>query len=277
MVKRGAIGAAALAAALLSWSSAQAFDETKYPDMRGQWNRVAGSPNWVPVAGPPPLSPEYRKVFEEDRADMESGGQGTHWPSAYCVPQGMPAMMNLYDPMEIVITQDVTYILISHINDSYRRIYTDGRDWPQEGEYEPTYAGYSIGKWLDEDGDGKYDVLEIETRYFKGPRGYDATGIPLHADNQSVIKERLYKTGSNAITNEITVVDRALTRPWTAIKKSTRTEKRPIWRTEVCPEDNSLLKIGGEPYFMSSDGYLMPIRKGQAGPDLRYFNQPGKR
>jgi hypothetical protein len=52
----------------------------------------------------------------------------------------MRAIMNLCDPMEIVVTQDTTYILISHINDSYRRIYTDGRDWPAEGECEPSYG-----------------------------------------------------------------------------------------------------------------------------------------
>src|SRR5438132_9414821 len=32
----------------------------------------------------------------------------------------------------------------------------------------------------------KYDVLEGETRNFKGPRAYDASGLPLHFDNQSV-------------------------------------------------------------------------------------------
>jgi hypothetical protein len=35
-------------------------------------------------------------------------------------------------------------------------------------------AGYSIVKWIDEDGDSKYDVLEAETRYFKGPRMFAA-------------------------------------------------------------------------------------------------------
>jgi hypothetical protein len=29
---------------------------------------------------------------------------------------------------------------------------------------EPRYLGYSIGKWLDTDGDGRYDTLEVETR-----------------------------------------------------------------------------------------------------------------
>jgi hypothetical protein len=50
--------------------------------------------------------------------------------------------------------------------------------------------GYSIGKWIDEDGDGKYDVLEVETRNFKGPRTYENSGMRLHDDNASVIKER---------------------------------------------------------------------------------------
>jgi hypothetical protein len=29
-------------------------------------------------------------------------------------------------------------------------------------------------------------------------------------------------------------------------------------------------------YFMSADGYLMPARKNQAPPDLRYFKQTQK-
>ena len=180
----------ALTAALVTASAgAEAFDESKYPDLKGQWERV-GVPNWTP-AGKPPFTPEYQAVYEANRADMRNGGAG-NVPSQYCFPQGMPMMMNLYDPMEIVITADVTYILISHVNDSYRRIYTDGRSWPNEDEYVPTYAGYSIGKWVDEDGDGRYDVLEIETRHLLGDRVYDASGLPFHRDGNTVVKARIF-------------------------------------------------------------------------------------
>jgi hypothetical protein len=273
------ISAMTLAGALLmTWSSAQALDESKYPDFKGQWNRV-GNPNWAPAGVPrPPLTPEYQKIYEANRADMLNGGPGDV-PSWACIPQGMPMMMNLYDPMEIVITQDITYLLISHINDSYRRIYTDGRDWPKEGEYELTYAGYSIGRWIDEDGDGKYDVLEVETRLFKGPRAYDASGIPLHRDEGSIVKERFFldKADKNIIYDEITVIDDALTRPWSTLKKASRNPKaKPVWRTEACSEGNSMVNIGGTAYFLSWDGYLMPTRKDQAPPDLRYFKQTGK-
>jgi hypothetical protein len=43
--------------------------------------------------------------------------------------------------------------------------------------------------WIDEDGDGRYDVLVVETRGLKGPRAYDGN---FHSDNQTVIKERIY-------------------------------------------------------------------------------------
>jgi hypothetical protein len=42
----------------------------------------------------------------------------------------------------------------------------------------------------------------------------------------------------------------------------------------VCAEGNNHVFINGENYMMSADGYLMPAKKGQQPPDLRYFNQP---
>jgi hypothetical protein len=287
MVARHSICAIALALATVTFSAAQfsaaqfsaayAFDDSKYPDLKGQWQRV-GVPRWIPPgsAAKPPLTPEYQKVFEENLAEMAAGGMG-NVPSWYCLPQGMPMMMNIYDPMEVIVTPATTYILISHINDSYRRIYTDGRDWPVE--VTPTFAGYSIGRWIDEDGDGKYDVLEVETRYLKGPRTYDASGIPFHKDNKTIVKERIYldKKDPNLIYDEVTVLDNALTQPWTSVKKARREPNpHPSWISEACSEDNAFVRIGNEAYYLSADGYLMPTRKGQRPPDARYFDPPGK-
>jgi hypothetical protein len=44
----------------------------------------------------------------------------------------------------------------------------------------------------------------------------------------------------------------------------------------VCASDNSLVRIGEDAYFMSLDGFLMPIKKNQPPPDLRYFKQTQK-
>jgi hypothetical protein len=244
----------------------------KYPDLKGQWGR-AFVPRWTVGQEKAPLTPEYQKVYEANLADMANGGPGDV-PSWYCLPQGMPMMMNAYDPMEVVVTPATTYILISHVNDSYRRIYTDGRKWPDEETTLPVFAGYSIGKWIDENHDGTYDVLEVETRFIRGPHTYDAQGIPFHKDNKAIVKERIYldKTDKNVLHDDITSIDNALTGPWTKNRTYKRNaEQQPVWLEEACAGDNAMVKIGEEPYFLSSDGFLMPVRKNQAPPDTRYF------
>jgi hypothetical protein len=268
-------------ALLTAFGSAQAFDDAKYPDMKGQWERfiVRGATGQFDQTKPmgrgqgAPLTPEYQAIFEASLADQATGGHGAGIDHAKCIAAGMPFMMIAFRPLEFVVTPQLTYIIIADY-DPLRRIFTDGRDWPKV--IEPTYAGYSIGKWLDTDGDGTYDVLEVETRGFKGPRIYDISGIPLHHDNQSIFKERIYldKADQNLLHDEMTVIDNALTRPWTIDKRYVRTSKNPAeWPESSCPENNTQIFVGTENYYVSGDGYLMPSKKGQAPPDLRYFDR----
>jgi hypothetical protein len=271
-VLRTVVVAAALSSAT---AGAYAFDESKYPELKGMWRGIGGN-KWTPAGQKAPLTPEYQAIFEANLADQAAGGHGTD-PTYTCLPPGMPRQMNVYEPMEIVITAETTHLLMEHIHDS-RRIYTDGRSWPEE--LEPAFRGHSIGKWIDEDGDGRYDVLEVETRGIKGPRSFDSTGLPLHEDNQTVVKERVYldKADPNLLHNEITTIDHALTRPWTVMKNYRRAQtKGPIWwRESICAENNPHVRIGKDDYFVSFDGYLMPVRKDQAPPDLKYFKQSQK-
>ncbi|HWN51905.1 MAG TPA: hypothetical protein VNO18_19170 [Xanthobacteraceae bacterium] len=265
--------AAPLAALLLTIAGAHAFDETKYPDLKGQWDRTA-APRWLDAKSAP-FTPEYRAIFEENLKDQAAGGQGTD-PTFTCLAPGMPRVMNMYAPFEIVVTPRTTHMLMDHIHDS-RRIFTDGRDWPKE--IQPSFSGYSIGKWIDEDGDGRYDVLVVETRGLQGPRAYDSTGMPFHSDNETVINERIYldNADKNTLYDEITVTDHALTKPWTAVKKYVRKpDKQPVWREAVCAENNPHVVIADEPYMLSADGFLMPAKKDQAPPDLKYFPQSRK-
>src|SRR5580704_2390591 len=193
------IGAIAVAALVMPMSGAGAADEAKYPDWRGAWARfvvpgLGGQPSFDQTkpwgfGQQAPLTEEYKKVLEASLADQAKGGQGNFAGHALCLPAGMPLMMIAFRPLEFIVTPETTYILIGG-SDHFRRIFTDGRDWPKD--LEATFAGYTIGHWIDEDGDGRYDVLEAETRGpFKGPRAYDASGLPLAFDNQSVFKERI--------------------------------------------------------------------------------------
>ena len=177
--------------------------------------------------------------------------------------------MNNYEGAEFVITPETVHVLMEHIHDS-RRIYTDGRAWP--AFIEPSFNGYSIGKWVDDGNTGQYNVLEVESRGFKGPRAYDNTGLPLHPDNQSVFKERIYldKADPNLIHNEITTIDNALTRPWTVTRNSRRAAKA-VWVEHLC-EVNYDFYIGNENYFVGGGDYLMPTRKDQPAPGLRGFD-----
>ena len=199
MRHHGRLVAIAVAMLAASVGTAGAWDDAKYPDLQGHWARFSvpglpGQPSFDQTkpwgAGQQaPLTPEYRAIFEASLADQAKGGEGNYTGHARCLAAGMPHMMIAFRPLEFVVTANATYILIADV-DHYRRIFTDGRDWPKE--IEPTYQGYSIGRWIDEDGDGRYDMLEVETRGFKGPRSYDASGLPLHFDNQSVFKERIH-------------------------------------------------------------------------------------
>jgi hypothetical protein len=292
MIFRNAISAVALAAAVagtlaVTLTAAWAFDDSKYPDLSGQWLAarvpgVGGQPGFDPtkpwgLGQQAPLTPEYQKVLEASIADQAAGGQGNWRTGSECLPPGMPGMMSLFQALQIIVLPEITYMLIDHGLDSHRRIYTDGRDWPKE--VEPTFLGYSIGKWVDENGDGRFDVLEIETRHFKGPRTLDPSGMPTHADNQSIVKERIFFDPSDPklLTNEITLIDHAYTRPWKVVKNYRRNPTpHPDWQEYDCIGDNVLMKIGNETYFKSSEGRLMPTRKDQPPPDLRYFKQVRK-
>jgi hypothetical protein len=219
---RNSIGATALAATLLMTNGeASAFDDTKYPDLKGQWQGagprglLAGGaggaryddskpPALTPSLGQePPLTAEYQAIYDANLDDMTKGGQGIV-PTHTCLARGMPQVMLPFSPMEFVVTPDTTYILMERDQDFYRHIYTDGRDFPANMAEEPLFLGYSIGTWLDEDGDGRYEY--------------------------------------------------------------------PEWRETICVEGNQHVLVGKEYYFLSADGLLMPAKKNQAPPDLRYFH-----
>jgi len=190
-------------ATTLSMSAAQAFDDSKYPNWKGAWiggwtkrlPGVTGQPSYDPTKSAglrqeAPLTPEYLAIHE---ASFFRPGQW--WPGHSDPQMGCLArMMIAYWPLEIVITPDTIHVMGEHIH-SFRCIYTDGRGW--QDDIEPSCASYSIGRWVDSKGSGRFDVLEVETRSIKGPCVMDSTGLPLHKDNQTIVKERMYLDEKN--------------------------------------------------------------------------------
>jgi hypothetical protein len=269
---------AALSAAT---TAAQALEpaghDARYPDVGGTWVRP-GAAQWDPTkpAGlrqQAPLTPEYQTQFENNLNIAKSGGQEYN-PQVNCLPAGMPRVMIAYDPLEFIVTPDVTYMRSDHLA-QFRRIYTDGRPWPEQ--IKPSFVGYSIGRWVDQDAEGRYGALEVETRSLKGPRSLDASGLPLHADNQTIVKERIFldPANRNLLHDQVTTIDHAYTRPWTIVRSYNR-DPDPVWVENNCGADNHYVSLGKETYFISADGYLMPTKKNQPEPGLKDFDQSSK-
>ena len=274
MLSRNLVAALALTSLCLSIGGARADDMSRYPDWRGQWGRL-GSGDWDPskprgLEQGAPLAPKYEAILAAGLEDQAKGGQGSN-PGYQCLPHGMPRIMIGILPLEFIITPDVTFIY--RPDSRPRRVYTDGRGWP--AHLEQSFLGYSIGRWIDTDGVGRYDTLIAETRALKGPRTFDGSGIPLHEDGQSVIIERisLDRADKNKMHNEITTIDHALTRPWTITRTYSRNPGvAPVWVEYVCAESNHYVVIGKQDYVVNeADGNLMPVRKDEPPPDLRNF------
>jgi hypothetical protein len=274
------IGAFALAALLGSACvAAPAQDESQFPDWSGQWLRTYGGNSRYDQSKPirkqeAPLKAEYQARFEASMKDQDAGGHGLDRGYS-CLPQGMPRMMSGVSPFEFLFSPSITHILFERTEFSPRRIYTDGRDgrdWPKTEQ--TWFSGYSIGKWLDTDGDGRYDTLEVETRRVRGPRVWDQSGIPMADGAEGIIKERmaLDKSDPGLLRVEMTTIDNSLTRPWTVLKIFKR-QTDVWWNEDDCIEGQAHVTIGTEVYFRSADGTIMPMKKDQPPPDLKYFKR----
>ena len=72
----------------------------------------------------------------------------------------------------------------------------------------------------------------------------------------------------------ITLIDHAFMRPWTVLKSYRRDRSEfPVAHEQDCAGDSANMQIGKELYYLSAEKQLMPTRKDQPPPDLRYFHQ----
>jgi hypothetical protein len=184
-----------------------------HPDFSGTWERYAPprDPNAPPpaptgVSGglgpafggtPPPLKPEYAAAYAADlarRQDAERRGEPIANANAQCIPDGMPSMMLVVFPMEVLQTRGQLTI-VQEAFSQIRRIYI-GEDPPAIEDAEPSFFGHSGAKW-----DG--DTLVVDTVGVKESVRYRS--VP-HS-NQMRIRERMRMLDANRFEDQITVTD----------------------------------------------------------------------
>ena len=156
----------------------------------------------------PKLTPEYLAKWDAIAASRISGSYETD-NVHNCLPPGMPAMMSAAYGMEIMQDAQKITIFTEH-QDAMRRIFLDGRKPSAQVLADPTYAGYSTGRW-------EGDTLVVDTVALTTKSYID--GSSPHSDKMTV-QERIRFVEPGVIENQITVNDpEALTEPWRVVRR----------------------------------------------------------
>lgn len=224
------------------------YEPRSMRDFTGLWVNKDGI-GWVPgrigPKGEPPLTPEYAAIYAQHLKNAAEG-RPTGDPTAACLPQGMPRIMTMVYPMEIM-QNDIQVNIFAEWNEQTRRIFIDGRPHPPADELDPTYYGHSIGHW-------EGNVLVAETVGLRDDTNLEATGIPHSGD--LVVHERIWLADKNTLKDEITLVDaKAYTKPWTVTKTYHRAEAGFSLLPYVCLENNrNPINENGEIGVILEDG-----------------------
>jgi hypothetical protein len=195
------------------------------PDFSGVWS--GGGPIGDIREGL--LPGEEIVLLPEAKAIMDSRLSAED-PEANCLPTGVPRIAPY--PWRIVQSPaygkaDVLYLLFEGNIHSYRQIFMDGREHPEDPD--PTWYGHSIGHW-------EGDTLVIDTVGFNELFWFDFLGHP-HTTQLHVI-ERYTRTSFGTLENVTTVIDPgAYAKPFT-IRFEARL--RPGWdlMEYICNENN---------------------------------------
>ena len=212
-----------------------------WPDFSGTWMRAdsgparggrgrnAGAGIEVPIEPFPhdPTGPPVATFFDAG-ANMEGGLPLTPWaaeikkarmaqnskdnPDAMCLPMGH--LQFHLQPQPRMILQTPKMILIEYeANSGIRHIYLDGRSLPPQGEPQPWWYGYAVGRW-------EGDTLVVETNNLRGAEDgpfdgwLDVNGSPY--SSHARIIERIRRPTFGQLQIDLTVQDpKAYTKLWT--------------------------------------------------------------
>ena len=211
------------------------------PDLSGMWMRTnsgpppaqdgpAGGVSLEPDQEPVPLDEDAPPIaaFFEAGQNMEGGLPYTPWakelrderadlnardnPDANCMPMGFLQFHQQPQP-RMIVQNEKMILIIYEANYGIRTIFLDGRELPPQGEPQPWWYGYSVGRW--DDGD-----LVVTTNNLRGAEDgpfdgwLDVNGSP-HTRG-AVITERFRRPTYGHLQIDFTIEDpAAYTRPWT--------------------------------------------------------------
>ena len=209
---------------------------------------IAVEPPTAPFP-PDPNSPPLATFFELG-ANIPGGLPYTPWaadlkkqrmatddkdnPDANCMPMGFTQFHMQPQPRKIIQTPKLIVILYE-ANYGLRYIYTDGRKLPPQGEPQPWWYGYSVGRW-------EGDTLVVETNNLRGAEEGRVRRVARRATAVRTAARRSSPSASavpifGKLEIDVTVEDaKAYTKPFTVrINQRVTVDEEPI--EFVCNEN----------------------------------------
>jgi hypothetical protein len=212
--------AAAVMAMLVLSSGARSQDAARAgsaPDISGVWQVTRYQPRMFPKGDAP--------FTAWGEARFKAANPETNDPNLGCLPTGVPRLMFVPLPLEIV--QTATRVVIIHEGvQSLREIYLNRQHLQ---DLDPTFSGDSVGKW-------EGDTLVVDTIGFNDKTWLDAAGLP-HSEKMHV-SERIRRADHDTLVDDVTVEDsKAYSKPFT-IQQTYKL--KPGWEVQeyVCEENN---------------------------------------
>jgi hypothetical protein len=175
------------------------------PNISGTWVSMSSNRSIVPMDGSPTPFQPWARVYFEARGAAEASGMPLFDPNASCLPSGVPRVIPVPYPLDIVQTPERTLIAIEVMH-SYRVVHMDRAGPPPD--YTPSYLGYSIGHW-------EGDALVVKTTGMNGYTQVDEEGRP--KSTAITVTERYQKRAPDILEITYTIDDpKTYTAPWTA-------------------------------------------------------------
>jgi hypothetical protein len=208
----------------LALASAPTLAAAAHPDFTGVWSLTSVHPALTTVDGrAPPLNAAGKALYAQHIAAAKRGDR-TFDGTTFCLPPGLPRLMLVNEPFEILQRDKIVYF-VHQLNRLPRRAYF-GEPLPQDPD--PLYLGYSVASW-----DG--DALVIDSAGFRGGTLLDDAGLP-HSEALHLTERYELSKDGKALHALFTIDDpKMFSQSWTAAAEYV---KRPGYEIpeEVCAE-----------------------------------------
>jgi hypothetical protein len=189
----------------------------------------------------PILQPWAAEVVKRRGENVSGAFQAE--PKESCSPMGVPHIMQLNGPIQIVMNGNQTVIL--YMRAMQARIIEMNK--PHPADLKPSYHGHSVGHW-------EGDTLVVDTVGFNSKTPIDMFGTP-HTERLHVVERYRVTNGGKTLRVDFTVEDPgAFTTKWSSAAEYGA--PRDIYFELVCMENNRLIDgslVPGSPYDDTPD------------------------